>query len=47
MKNITSRLVMALIALILTVAATGCRTAHGAGEDIENLGESIQKGSNR
>jgi len=46
MKNITQRLVLALIAVILTIAATGCRTAHGAGEDIENLGEKIQKGTN-
>ena len=46
MKNITQRLVLALIAVILTVAATGCRTAHGAGEDIENMGEKIQEGTN-
>ena len=46
MKNITQRLMLALIAVILTVAATGCRTAHGAGEDIENVGEKIQEGTN-
>jgi len=46
MKNIIQRLVLALIAVILTVAATGCRTAHGAGEDIENVGEKIQRGTN-
>ena len=46
MKNITQRLMLALVAAILTVAATGCQTAHGAGEDIENLGEKIQKGTN-
>ena len=45
MKKITQRLVLALIAVVLTVAATGCRTAHGAGEDIENLGEKIQDGT--
>ena len=46
MKKIIQHLVLALIAVILTVAATGCRTAHGAGEDIENLGEKIQDGTN-
>ena len=46
MKNITQRLVLALIAVFLTVAATGCRTAHGAGEDLENAGEKIQEGTN-
>ena len=46
MKKIIQRLALALIAVILTVAATGCRTAHGAGEDIENVGEKIQRGTN-
>jgi predicted small secreted protein len=46
MKNIIQRLALALIAISLTVAATGCRTAHGAGEDIENMGEKIQDGTN-
>ena len=46
MKKITQRLILALVAVVLTVAATGCRTAHGAGEDIENLGEKIQDGTN-
>ena len=45
MKNITQRLILALVAALLTVAATGCRTAHGAGEDIENVGEKIQRGT--
>jgi predicted small secreted protein len=45
MKKIIQRLVLALIAVTLTVAATGCRTAQGAGEDIENLGEKIQDGA--
>jgi predicted small secreted protein len=26
---------------------TGCRTAHGFGEDMENAGESIQRGTDR
>ncbi|HEX5223448.1 MAG TPA: entericidin A/B family lipoprotein [Verrucomicrobiae bacterium] len=41
----TQRLILALVAVLLTVAATGCRTAHGAGEDIENVGEKIQRGT--
>ena len=45
MKKITQSLMLALIAVVLTVAATGCRTAHGAGEDIENVGEKIQEGT--
>jgi predicted small secreted protein len=37
------RLFIALLAMAaLTFAATGCRTAHGAGEDIENAGQAIQ-----
>ena len=37
------RLMMALFAIALVVAAgTGCRTAHGAGEDMENAGQKIQ-----
>jgi Entericidin EcnA/B family. len=43
MKTITTRIVLAVFVAMLTVAATGCRsTAHGAGEDIENMGEEIQ-----
>jgi len=30
-------------AMVLVSAATGCRTAHGAGEDIENAGQKIQE----
>ena len=28
---------------VLLAANTGCRTAHGAGEDIEKAGEKIQE----
>jgi predicted small secreted protein len=38
------RLIIALFATAIFVAAgTGCRTAHGAGEDIERAGEKIQE----
>jgi len=38
------RLVFALFAAAILVAAgSGCRTAHGAGEDIEKAGEKIQE----
>jgi predicted small secreted protein len=32
-------------AAILVAAGTGCRTVHGAGEDIEKAGEKIQEHS--
>jgi predicted small secreted protein len=28
--------------LLLAFAGTGCNTVHGAGEDIESVGESVQ-----
>jgi len=37
------RLVLGFFAAaILLAAASGCRTAHGAGEDIERAGQKIQ-----
>lgn len=37
------RLLLALCwAAVLTVSATACHTAHGAGEDIESAGQKIQ-----
>ena len=42
------RMAVCLILLALSVAAfSGCQTAHGFGEDIENAGESIQKGTDK
>ncbi|HXS67418.1 MAG TPA: entericidin A/B family lipoprotein [Candidatus Polarisedimenticolia bacterium] len=35
-------LILVLIALVGQIAFTGCRTAHGFGEDMENAGQSIQ-----
>lgn len=38
------RIVLLLFAtLTLAFGAVGCRTAHGAGEDIENAGQKIQE----
>jgi len=45
MKKLKST-VLCLFLLALSVAAfSGCRTAHGFGEDMENAGESIQSGT--
>jgi predicted small secreted protein len=41
------RILMLLVATVtLITAATGCRTAHGAGEDMERAGEKIQDKTN-
>jgi predicted small secreted protein len=32
-----------IIALFLTTSVLGCNTIKGAGKDVENAGESIQK----
>jgi predicted small secreted protein len=40
----TKRIVLLLFAAAaLVVGSVGCRTAHGAGEDIENAGQAIQE----
>jgi predicted small secreted protein len=37
------RILIALVAaIVLSSAFTGCRTAHGAGEDMEKAGQKIQ-----
>jgi predicted small secreted protein len=36
-------LLLAFATLSLVIAGTGCRTAHGAGEDMERAGEKIQE----
>ncbi len=45
MKTIIQRLAISLIAAAFLLSlATGCKsTAHGAGKDIENMGEKIQE----
>ncbi len=38
------KILMLLFGVItLVTAVSGCRTAHGAGEDIQNAGEAIQQ----
>jgi predicted small secreted protein len=36
-------LLLAFAVLSLVTAVTGCRTAHGAGEDMERAGQKIQE----
>lgn len=44
MKTIMPRIILTLAAALLLSAVGGCRhTAHGAGEDIEKMGEKIQQ----
>jgi len=40
-------LLLAFAAFSLITATTGCRTAHGAGEDMERAGEKIQDKTDR
>jgi predicted small secreted protein len=43
MKNLIARMILCLSVAILTAPLVGCKhTAHGAGEDIEEMGEKIQ-----
>ncbi len=35
-------LLIAFAAVTLAMSVTACRTAHGAGEDLENAGQKIQ-----
>jgi predicted small secreted protein len=43
-ETMIKRILLALIAIaILSTAMTGCRTAHGLGEDIENTGQKLQE----
>ncbi|MGC9451368.1 MAG: hypothetical protein ACP5I4_07970 [Oceanipulchritudo sp.] len=43
MKTILKRLLILIAATALaTLTFSGCQTADGLGQDIENLGESIQ-----
>ena len=48
MKAIVKRLVTVLSAFaMLAITGTGCKhTAHGAGQDIENMGEKIKEKTN-
>jgi len=42
MKMLQRMALYVLLALIGQMVFTGCRTAHGFGEDMENAGQSIQ-----
>ena len=48
MKSILKRITIGLfLTALLPVGALGCKnTAHGAGKDIENVGEKIQEKTN-
>jgi len=41
-KHTVMRVFAALLAVTFIVILSGCNTAEGAGEDIEDLGEGIQ-----
>jgi predicted small secreted protein len=42
MKTLKKLMMCALLALATTAVFSGCRTAHGFGEDMESAGEHIQ-----
>jgi predicted small secreted protein len=44
---IKKALLVAFAALALITSFSGCRTAHGAGEDMERAGEKIQDKTDR
>jgi predicted small secreted protein len=42
----TKRLLIAIFsAALMVIAASGCNTVHGAGQDIESIGSAISGGS--
>jgi predicted small secreted protein len=44
MKITFRQIILGLIAAFLVASTTACKnTAHGAGQDIENMGEKIQE----
>ena len=47
MKRLTKAIVCVFLLALGAAAISGCRTAHGFGEDMENAGESIQHGTNK
>lgn len=42
MKTLKKTLFCLLLAIASVATFSGCRTAHGFGEDMENAGQSIQ-----
>ena len=43
MKLFKKSVLCLLLAIVSSVVVSGCRTAHGFGEDMENAGDSIQE----
>lgn len=46
MKLLHRTLLSIVTIALLGLLATGCRTAHGFGEDMESAGEKIQRNTN-
>ena len=45
MKKLTKAVLLVFLLVAGVAGFSGCRTAHGFGEDMENAGEEIQKGT--
>ena len=43
MKKFTKSILLVFLLILGGTALSGCRTAHGFGEDMENAGHDIQK----
>lgn len=39
----TSSLLTAVVALLLTLSFTSCRTVRGVGQDVQSIGSTIQR----
>jgi len=46
MKTLTKTILLAILLGLGLTTFSGCRTAHGFGEDMEKAGEKIQSGTN-
>ncbi len=47
MKKIGRLICLVLLTLIIAVSVSGCNTVHGAGEDVEHAGQSIERASGK
>ncbi len=47
MKTLTRTIVCVFLLALGVAALSGCRTAHGFGEDMQNAGEGIQHGTDK
>lgn len=46
MTTLFKRIVILLfLSVLVSIAGTGCNTAHGFGKDVEKAGEGIQNGT--